>query len=48
MHGLDVLGATEAPVARLSWWENAAIVVGALASLATLVEISVRLKNGGR
>ncbi len=34
-HGLDVMGADFCP-----WWETTAIVVGALASLATLFEVT--------
>lgn len=44
--GLDILGA-EAPRC-LTWWEAGAILVGALASLATLTEVTLRWKNGGR
>lgn len=50
--GLDALGGERLGGGGgnpdLAWWESLAVVVGALASLATLIEISLRWKDGKR
>lgn len=38
--GIDALGAPMPVCVEMPWWETAAIVVGALSSLAVLLEIT--------
>lgn len=57
LRGADVLGASQiAPATaphvtgrtHLAWWERTAIVLGALASIVTVVDAAGRWKSRGR
>lgn len=48
LHGVDVLGAKPAVGQELSALEHFALLVGALASMATLLELSIRWRDGVR